>query len=116
MGFCTKAGSIMQIVGYVLLVIKIVVPILIIILGSIDLAKAVTSGEEKDVKENATKLFKRILIGMVIFFLPSIVRALYFSLTQDNDNSGFKNDVSKCIVCITSPSQCDTSYEGEILK
>ena len=44
-GFCTKSGSLMQIVGYVILIFKIVVPLLIIILASIDLAKAVTSGE-----------------------------------------------------------------------
>ena len=80
------------------------------------MAKAVTSGEEKDIKENAMKLLKRILIGMAIFLLPSIVKVIYFSLTNDNGDSGFKNDASKCIVCIASPGKCDTSYKGEILK
>ena len=115
-GFCTKSGSLMQIVGYVILIFKIVVPLLIIILASIDLAKAVTSGEEKDIKENAMKLLKRLLIGLAIFFLPSIVRVIYFSLTRDTGDSGFKNDASNCIVCVTSPSKCDTTYEREILK
>lgn len=114
--FCVRSGQVMQIIGYVLLVFKIVVPVLIIILGSIDVAKAVTSGEEKDIKEGAMKLLKRLLIGMAIFFLPSIVKVIYFSLTNDYKETGFKKDASVCIVCVTTPSKCDTSYQGEILK
>lgn len=116
MGFCLKSGSLMQIIGYVIFVFKIVVPILIIILASIDLAKSVISGDEKDIKENAMKLLKRLLIGIAIFLLPSIVKVIYFNLVNDTSGSEFKNDASYCIVCITSPSNCDTSYQKDILK
>ena len=112
-GFCEKSASVIQIIGYVLLVFKIVVPIIIIIVASIDLSKAVMSGEEKDIKEQGKKLLIRFLLGALIFILPSIVNVVYFSLANDEEVS---KAADACITCLTTPGKCDVSSEPTILK
>lgn len=110
--FCSKTANIWQIVGYIVLILKIVVPIIIIILGIIDLSKAVISSEDKVIKSSITSLVKRIIAGVAIFFVPTIINyafSLVGSFVKDvNDNH------MKCVTCITDPGSCDTSYQGEI--
>ena len=112
--FCTKSGSVLQIVGYVLLVLKIVVPVIIIVLASIDMSKAVVSGEDKAVKEQSWRLIKRIILGVVIFLIPTIVKLVFFSISYFSDN--MKTEFNNCVACLTSPKSCDTSYKGGIFK
>ena len=56
--FCTDSANIWQLVGYVLLVFKIVIPILLIIFGMIDLWSAVVAGKDDEVKKNVSKQMK----------------------------------------------------------
>ena len=41
MGFCYRSAKIWQLLGYFIIVIKIVLPLIIIILGVLDLGRAV---------------------------------------------------------------------------
>ena len=45
-GFCANTANIWQIVGIILLVVKIVIPILLIIWGMLDLGKAVVAAND----------------------------------------------------------------------
>ena len=56
--------------------IQIAVPILVILLCSVDIARAVIAQEEKDMKAAQAKAIKRIIIGLVIFFVPLIIDVL----------------------------------------
>ena len=106
--FCTESADIWQIVGYLLLVFKIVIPIIIIILGMIDLGKAVVSSDEKAITKSAKTLLIRVLAGILIFFVPTIV-GLIFSLVD-----GFKSEVegkwTVCKNCVVSPTSNKCSY------
>ena len=108
MGFCSKASSVLQIVGYVLLIFKIVVPLIIIILGSVDFGSAVVAGEDKAIKESALKLLKRFLVGIIIFLLPTLVRIIYYSINTKVDQE-LKTETEVCIDCLTKPSECKQS-------
>lgn len=55
------------------LVIRVCVPILCVILIAIDVLGAVTSGDEKNMKDAQSKAVKRLIIGVVIFFIPTLV-------------------------------------------
>ena len=59
-----------------LLYIKIAVPIIIIVMGSLDFGKAFISSDEDAMKKAQKKFIMRLIIGMVIFFIPTIVKAL----------------------------------------
>lgn len=113
-GFCYKTARIWVVVGYAFLILKIVVPILIIILGIVDLAKAVISSDEKFIKDGVFSVVKRILIGILIFCVPSIVSYVFTLISGFDELNG---DYINCIQCVTSPNDnCDTSYKGEIFE
>ena len=61
-------------VNKVMQYIRIIVPVLIILLGTIDLAKAALASKEDQMKKAQTDFIKRLLLGVVIFFAPVIVR------------------------------------------
>jgi len=58
-----------QILGY----IRIIVPILIILLGTLDFAKAVLAGKEDNMKKAQSTFVKRLIAGVAVFFVPVIV-------------------------------------------
>lgn len=57
-------------------VIKIIVPIILIVLGSLDFAKGIFSSEEGEIKKAQNKFIKRLIIAVVIFLIPTILKAI----------------------------------------
>ncbi len=62
-----------NVVGTVINIIWIGVPILLIILGSIDLGKAVISSKEDEVKKAKKALLNRIIYAVLVFCVVWIV-------------------------------------------
>ena len=58
-------------------VIRIGVPILLIGLVTYDLATAVLSGDEKAVNNARSKAMKRIIIAVIIFFVPTLLNVMF---------------------------------------
>ena len=104
-GFCSNTANIWSVVGYFVLIIKIVIPLLLIVLGMIDLGKAVISSDEKAIKSSTNILIKRFIAAVVIFFLPSIGGACFRLV---NGFSSVEADYMVCVNCVTNPqNQCD---------
>lgn len=82
--------------------IKIAIPIILVIFGMLDLAKAVMSNDEKEMKGAQTKLMKRVIYAVLVFLVVSIVQLL-FSVLNKNSVSG--EDVSSCISCFVSNAE-----------
>jgi len=57
-------------------VIKILVPIILIILGIVDFTQATFGSKEDDMKKATSKFIKRVVIAVVIFFIPSFLNIL----------------------------------------
>lgn len=57
-------------------IIQIGIPILLIIMGSIDLGKAVLSSDDKEIKGATGKLIKRAIAAVAVFFVATIVSLL----------------------------------------
>lgn len=53
---------------------KILVPIILVIFGSLDFAKAIFSGSQDDMKKNTIKFIKRVIIAVVIFLVPTLLK------------------------------------------
>lgn len=68
--------SIRYLINEILQYPKIIVPILVIILGTLDFAKAVIAGKEDDMKKAQKTFIKRLIIGVVFFFVPVFVDLL----------------------------------------
>ena len=55
---------------------QIGIPILLIVLGTIDLGKAVISSDDKEVKAAQNRLIKRFIYAALVFFVVTLVTAL----------------------------------------
>lgn len=106
--FCSDSATIWKLVGWVFMVFKIVIPLLLIILGSIDLGKAVISGKSEDVSKNAKSLAMRAIAAVCIFLVPSLV-GIIISWIGEITGDDLNDDYKICAQCITSPGNCDTS-------
>lgn len=67
---------IVNILKFVLTAIQWLVPILLILWGTIDLVKAVVAGKEDDIKKNQKALVKRVISAVIVFLLPLAVSIL----------------------------------------
>ena len=109
MEFCHKSARIWQIVGYIIMIVKIVIPLIIIILGIIDLGKAVVSSDQKIIKDAGGNLLKRIILGVCIFFIPQIVDLIFQMVGGFSEE--MRSDYENCLTCLVDPGSCDTSYD-----
>lgn len=109
MSFCYKTAPVWLLLGRLFFILKIVIPLIIIIIGIVDFSKAAFTGEEKEVKKSINMLLKRFIIGVVIFLIPTVIRILFDLVAGFSDE--MKKDAGNCMVCITSPKDCDTSYD-----
>ena len=75
-GAMDACGGLLPIVRVLVQLIKIlmiVIPIALILLGTIDLGKAVIASDEKEVKAAQSRLIKRFIYAALIFFVPMLV-------------------------------------------
>ena len=71
-------------------IIQIGIPIILIVMGSIDLGKAVLSSDDKEIKGATTKLIKRAIAAVAVFFvgtLVSLVMGMFASSGADDSNN-----------------------------
>ena len=108
MTFCTDAQPIFYTVGMFLLVFKIIIPILLIIFGMVDLGKAVISSDDKAVSKAAKSLLNRVIAGVCIFFVPSIV-GIIFSMVGDFGEVEGQYDI--CAACISNPTNSSKCHQ-----
>jgi len=79
------ANEIGTIIKAVINLIKIGVPIILVILGMLDMGKAVMSQKEDEIKKNQSLLIKRVIYAVVVFLVISIVQfAIGLVATDDN--------------------------------
>ena len=109
--FCAGTAGIWRVIGYVIYIIRIAIPIIIILLGTIDLGKAVIAGEDKKVKEAQKSFVMRIVYGVAIFFVFTIVEVIFGILGINFD----KGDPKICWDCATKPNsdRCISYISGE---
>lgn len=68
--------AIVNIFKFALTVIQWLVPVLLILWGTIDLVKSVVAGKEEDIKKNQKTLVRRVISAVIVFLLPLAVSIL----------------------------------------
>lgn len=101
-GFCYESATVWQFIGILLLVFKIVIPIILIVLGAVDLGKAVISDDEKAINKQVTQFGYRIIAAVAIFFIPYIVSAIFSLIGSFRDEA--KEDFAYCKSCVEHPN------------
>ena len=90
--------------GYLLMIAKVAVPLIIVIVGTFDIFKSVVDKDEKSLSKQVKLLLMRVVAGVFIFFLPTLVYAL-FGISSDLD---IVNDSTYegCVTCLLKPTDC----------
>lgn len=76
---CQQGSTLVNVIAIVRLVMNIIciaVPIIMILMGTIDLFKAVTAGKDDDIKKKQKALITRIIAGVLVFLVPTIVSVI----------------------------------------
>ena len=104
--FCDAAAPLLRIVGLVIFVIKVAVPIILIVVGMVDLAKAVGEKDEKTIKEAQNRLIKRVIAAILVFLVITIVGIIFGVLGE--------NDYKECMHCVNHPfaDECKEQIDG----
>lgn len=98
--FCSDIIKTLRLVSISVMVVRICVPMFIIIMGTLDIYNTVSSGKTDDLKKNLTILGKRMIIGLIVFFIPTIVRLVVNGLGGNDSN------YQVCVNCIDNPRNC----------
>ena len=104
--FCEQMDEIVQIIGYVRLIVKVAIPLLIIALGIFDFGKAVVAEKEDEIKKQTKRLIMRVVAGIAIFLIPSIVLWVFGIIggySTAEEQAGFE----QCQECFLEPWNCD---------
>lgn len=80
----------------VILVIQIVSPIILVVLGMIDLIKAVIASKEDEIKKAQMTFVKRLIAAAIVFFVFIIVKLVISFVADDKDN------LINCINCFVN--------------
>jgi surface polysaccharide O-acyltransferase-like enzyme len=61
---------------------RIAIPVLLVIFGSLDLGKAVVAGKDDEIKAAQQLLVKRVIAGVAVFFVGTLIWLLFGLLPQ----------------------------------
>lgn len=87
-------------VHIIYMILQIAVPILLVIFGSIDLVKGIIGQKDDEIKKGQQIFIKRLITGILVFFIFSIVKLVVSFVNSDSDR-GIDN-VMDCVNCFIS--------------
>lgn len=105
--FCEEEDviKIFTFLGFILFFGKLLVPFILIIMGTFDYFKAVTNEKsEVSLAKQTQVLIRRIITGIIIFFVPTIIK---LGLNFVNSWSDVEPEYEKCAKCALDPISCN---------
>lgn len=110
--FCeeNRVLKVFQILGYVIFGAKVVVPLILLILGTIDFAKAVISSSEKAPQEALKSFGLRIVAAIIVFLIPTFLEFLISLVNEASETFKEKNEnCTNCLFNPFNPDECKAS-------
>lgn len=101
--FCEYSGvrRTFMILGMVINIVKIVVPLILIITGMITFSKTIITGKSDDLKTSINILAKKIVAGLIVFLIPSVLDFTFDTLLGVDDSSFIE-----CTNCLLDTDNC----------
>ncbi len=94
-------AKIPELVSFAITLIQIAVPVILVVMGSVDLFKGITAQKEDEIKKGQQMFVKRLLIAALIFFVIVITKFL-ISIIADNNST----NIIDCIDCFVDDKNC----------
>ena len=83
MQMCCNMKPFLNILRIVIHLLQFSVPLILLVLGTIDMIKAVTSNDDKAAKNSLNTFIKRLIYGVLVFLAPFLVR-LVLNIINEN--------------------------------
>lgn len=99
--FCIETSDVWRIAGYVLLIIRILIPVILIAMITKDLYAVLFASDEKASKDVFGSIIKRIAAALLVFFLPTLVN---IAINAADGMDAVKSDYTNCLDCLLSPT------------
>lgn len=101
---CTRLKEPLKFIGHLVTIFKIIIPIILIAFGMMDFFRAVTAGKDDEIKKSVKTFALRVVAGVVIFFLPTLVS---FIFSMIDSWAEFEGDFNACQKCVFRVSKCE---------
>lgn len=88
---------VVNLVSIIINAIKVFVPVVLIVLGMIDMFKAMTKQKDDEMKKAQTLFVKRIIAALLVFFVVTIVQFVFSLLSNTLGESEFLDCVNHFI-------------------
>lgn len=110
-GNCADFASTIRMGGYVIYLVKIVLPLFIIVKASMNLFSLVANGKPDEFKKQMMKFAYSCAAAIIIFFVPTIVDTIFGFVGRYN--TGKTSDTEICVACVFEPfgNTCKTYAE-----
>lgn len=99
----TNVMKVVRFIGYLLVIVKILIPIGLIIIGIVNFSKAMISGNDDSIKKNAQSFAWKIVFAVIIFVLPTLINFIVGIIDGATDGT---DDYINCRNCIFDPKNC----------
>ncbi len=71
-----SSEELLKMLKWIINIVRFLIPVLLIGLGTVDFVQAIFSGGEDKMKKAQTKFIKRLIIGVAIFLIPSVLKVI----------------------------------------
>ena len=104
--FCSEptVKNVLRFFGYLILILKLAVPMIIIAKGTFLFYNAVTKDSSNELSKSAKEFGIKIAIGIAIFFIPTLISAalgLYYDFAK------VEKEYTMCSTCLLKPTDCE---------
>ena len=104
-------AKIPELTSFGMTIIQVAVPVILVVLGTIDLLKGITSSKEEEIKKGQQTFIKRLILAAIIFFVVVIFKFLISAVADSS-----KADIVECIDCFVSNNCKESNIETNIGK
>ena len=112
MQMCCNLKPFLVAIKILIVIVQFSVPLLLIVLGTIDMFKVIATGDEKVATETRKTFISRLIYAAVIFLVPFLVE-LIFDLVDKNlvkDDLGLTKSTSWVSCCANMSASGDNGY------
>lgn len=92
-----------NVVHTIILVIQIAVPVVLVIMGMLDLFKGITAQKEDEIKKGQQIFIKRLITAAIIFFIIAIVKIIVTFAAGPDDGA----NIISCANCFLNGAKSD---------
>ena len=103
----TSMTPLWTLIGTIINIIWIGIPVIMIILGSIDLGKAVISSKEDEVKKAKSTFIRRLIYAIAVFAVVWLVTVLFDFLGNLNLDDANTSSWKQCWCQIRGKDNCN---------